>query len=139
MLLLRIVFWGKSRGNYECFEPIMSNIYTRRVLAGDYMVINDYLIEDLISLKLWDPQLKDKLIANDGSIQNIEGIPQIIKNKYKTIWEIKQKKIIESPVTKKEYFEPLTLEIEASKGTWISLGIDNSETQDFGFLSFFVF
>ena len=90
-------------GNYECFEPIMSNIYTRRVLAGEYMVINDYLIEDLISLKLWDPQLKDKLIANDGSIQNIEGIPQIIKNKYKTIWEIKQKKIIDMAIDRGKY------------------------------------
>ena len=90
-------------GNYECFEPIMSNIYTRRVLAGEYMVINDYLIQDLISLNLWDTSLKDKLIANDGSIQNIEGIPQIIKNKYKTIWEIKQKKIIDMAVDRGKY------------------------------------
>ena len=90
-------------GNYECFEPIMTNIYTRRVLAGEYMVINDYLIEDLISLDLWDSQLKDKLIANDGSIQNIQGIPQIIKNKYKTIWEIKQKKIINMAIDRGKY------------------------------------
>ena len=90
-------------GNYECFEPIMTNIYTRRVLAGEYMVINDYLIEDLISLKLWSPQIKDKLIENDGSIQNIEGIPQIIKNKYKTIWEIKQKHIINMAIDRGKY------------------------------------
>ena len=54
-------------GNYECFEPILSNIYTRRVLSGEYMVMNDYLVEDLISLGIWSPELKDKIIANDGS------------------------------------------------------------------------
>ena len=82
-------------GNYECFEPIMSNIYSRRVLAGEYMIMNDYLVEDLISLNLWSKELKDKLILNDGSIQSIKGIPQKIKDKYKTIWEIKQKIIID--------------------------------------------
>jgi len=82
-------------GNYECFEPIMSNIYSRRVLAGEYMIMNDYLVEDLISLNLWSKELKDKLILNDGSIQSIKGIPQKIKNKYKTIWEIKQKVIVD--------------------------------------------
>ena len=82
-------------GNYECFEPIMSNIYSRRVLAGEYMIMNDYLVEDLISLNLWSKELKDKLILNDGSIQSIKGIPQKIKDKYKTIWEIKQKVIVD--------------------------------------------
>ena len=82
-------------GNYECFEPIMSNIYSRRVLAGEYMVMNDYLIEDLISLDLWTKELKDKIIENDGSVQNIESIPQKIKDKYKTVWEIKQKIVID--------------------------------------------
>ena len=82
-------------GNYECFEPIMSNIYSRRVLAGEYMIMNDYLVEDLISLDLWSKELKDKLILNDGSIQSIKGIPQKIKDKYKTIWEIKQKVIVD--------------------------------------------
>ena len=81
--------------NYECFEPIMSNIYSRRVLAGEYMIMNDYLVEDLISLNLWSKELKDKLILNDGSIQSIKGIPQKIKDKYKTIWEIKQKVIVD--------------------------------------------
>jgi len=82
-------------GNYECFEPIISNIYSRRVLAGDFMIINDYLIDDLISLDLWSPELKDKIIENDGSIQSIEVIPQIIRDIYKTVWEIKQKDIID--------------------------------------------
>ena len=90
-------------GNYECFEPIMSNIYSRRVLAGEYMVMNDYLIEDLISLGLWNPELKDKIIVNDGSIQAIEGIPQIIKNRYKTVWEIKQKNIIDMAIQRGKY------------------------------------
>ena len=90
-------------GNYECFEPIMSNIYSRRVLAGEYMVMNDYLVEDLISLGLWNPELKDKIIVNDGSIQAIEGIPQIIKNRYKTVWEIKQKNIIDMAIQRGKY------------------------------------
>ncbi len=90
-------------GNYECFEPIMSNIYSRRVLAGEYMVMNDYLIEDLISLGLWNQELKDKIILNDGSIQTIETIPQIIKNRYKTVWEIKQKNIIDMAIQRGKY------------------------------------
>ena len=81
-------------GNYECFEPVLSNIYTRRVLAGEYMVINDYLVEDLISLDLWSDKMREIIIASDGSIQNIKEIPNIIKNIYKTTWEIKQKDII---------------------------------------------
>ena len=90
-------------GNFECFEPIMTNIYSRRVLAGEYMVMNDYLVEDLISLDLWSPEIKDKLIVNDGSIQNINDIPQVIKNKYKTIWEIKQKNIIDMALDRGKY------------------------------------
>ena len=90
-------------GNYECFEPIMSNIYTRRVLSGEYMVINEYLVEDLISLNLWTKELKDKIIVDDGSIQNISEIPQIIKTKYKTVWEIKQKNIIDMAIDRGKY------------------------------------
>ena len=81
-------------GNFECFEPILSNIYVRRVLSGEYTVINEYLVNDLISLNLWSQEMKDKIIVNDGSIQNIENIPNILKNKYKTVWEIKQKEVI---------------------------------------------
>jgi len=90
-------------GNYECFEPIMSNIYTRRVLSGEYMVINDYLVEDLISLGKWNNELKDKLIANDGSVMNISEIPDILKSRYKTVWEIKQKKIIDMAVDRGKF------------------------------------
>jgi len=81
-------------GNFECFEPILSNIYVRRVLSGEYTVINEYLVNDLLSLGLWSNDMKDKIIVNDGSIQMIDGIPNIIKQKYKTVWEIKQKDII---------------------------------------------
>lgn len=90
-------------GNYECFEPILSNIYTRRVLSGEYMVINDYLVDDLISLGLWSTEMKDKIIANDGSVLNIPEIPDIIKNRYKTVWEIKQKNIIDMAVDRGKF------------------------------------
>jgi ribonucleoside-diphosphate reductase alpha chain len=90
-------------GNYECFEPIMSNIYSRRVLSGEYMVLNEYLVNDLISLDIWSKELKDKIISNDGSILNIEEIPSIIRNKYKTVWEIKQRNIIDMAIDRGKY------------------------------------
>ena len=90
-------------GNYECFEPILSNIYTRRVLSGEYMVMNDYLVEDLISLGIWSSDLKDKIIANDGSVLNIPEIPDILKNRYKTVWEIKQKNILDMAVSRGKF------------------------------------
>ncbi|MAL65214.1 MAG: ribonucleoside-diphosphate reductase subunit alpha [Candidatus Marinimicrobia bacterium] len=90
-------------GNYECFEPILSNIYTRRVLSGEYMVMNDYLVQDLISLGLWSSELKDKIIANDGSVLNIPEIPDILKNRYKTVWEIKQKNILDMAISRGKY------------------------------------
>ena len=78
-------------GNYECFEPVMSNIYTRRVLSGEYMVLNDYLVKDLRLFNMWNDDMKDMLIKNDGSIQKIEGIPQIIRDRYKNSMGIKTK------------------------------------------------
>ena len=90
-------------GNYECFEPILSNIYTRRVLSGEYMVINDYLVKDLESLGIWNTELKDLLIKYDGSIQNIDKIPNILKERYKTIWELKQKDIIDMSIDRGKY------------------------------------
>ena len=85
-------------GNFECIEPVISNIYTRRVLAGEFMVINEYLVKDLIELGKWNDTLKDKIILNDGSIQNIPEIPDIIKGRYKTAWEIKQKHILDMAI-----------------------------------------
>lgn len=90
-------------GNYECFEPVMSNIYTRRVLAGDYMVINEYLVNDLISLGLWSREMKDKIIQNDGSIQAIDEIPNHFKARYRTVWEMKQKNIIDMAADRGKY------------------------------------
>ncbi|OWY22032.1 ribonucleoside-diphosphate reductase subunit alpha [Sphingobacteriales bacterium UPWRP_1] len=82
-------------GNNECFEPYTSNIYTRRVLSGEFILLNKHLLKDLIQLGLWNDDLKNALIANNGSIQNIEGIPHDIKELYKTSWEIKQRSIID--------------------------------------------
>lgn len=82
-------------GNNECFEPYTSNIYTRRVLSGEFIVVNKYLLKDLVRLGIWSPKLKDKIVTDNGSIQNIAEIPQDIKDLYKTVWEIKQRMLID--------------------------------------------
>ena len=82
-------------GNNECFEPYTSNIYNRRVLSGEFVVVNKFLLKDLIDLGLWNPTMKNKLIAENGSVQNIPEIPTELKELYKTVWEIKQKTIID--------------------------------------------
>ena len=82
-------------GNYECIEPVISNIYSRRVLAGEFMVINEYLVKDLINMNIWNETIKDKIILNDGSIQKINEIPKFIKDLYKTAWELKQKDLLD--------------------------------------------
>ena len=82
-------------GNFECIEPVISNIYSRRVLAGEFMVINEYLVKDLIEIGKWDDEMKNKIILNDGSVQNILEIPEIIRRRYKTAWEVKQKHILD--------------------------------------------
>ena len=81
-------------GNNECFEPITSNIYKRRTQAGEFKVINQYLISDLINYGIWDENLKDKIIFNNGSVLDIDEIPDEIKNLYKVVWEIPQKHIV---------------------------------------------
>lgn len=82
-------------GYNECFEPYTSNIYTRRVLAGEFQVVNQYLMKDLTELGLWNDSMKNRIIAANGSIQNIPNIPQEQKDLYKTVWEISQKVIID--------------------------------------------
>lgn len=82
-------------GNNECFEPYTSNIYNRRVLSGEFVVVNKFLLKDLIELGLWNPTMKNKLIAENGSVQNIPEIPTELKELYKTVWGIKQKTIID--------------------------------------------
>jgi len=82
-------------GNNECFEPYTSNIYTRRTLSGEFVIVNQHLMKDLIKLGLWSADMKNKLISAQGSVQNIPDIPQDIKDLYKTVWEISQKAVIE--------------------------------------------
>ena len=82
-------------GNNECFEPYTSNIYTRRVLSGEFIVVNKHLLEDLVNLGLWTEDLKQDLMRANGSIQHIEEIPQDIKELYKTVWELSMKDIID--------------------------------------------
>ena len=82
-------------GNNECFEPFHSNLYVRGVLSGSFVVVNKYLLNDLVNLGLWNDKIKNEIIRNDGSIQHISEIPQDIKELYKTVWEISMKDIIE--------------------------------------------
>ena len=79
----------------ECIEPFTNNIYTRKTLAGTFVVINKYLVQDLLDLGIWNQEMKDKIIMNDGSVQAIDEIPQKIKDLYKTVWEMKQKTLID--------------------------------------------
>lgn len=82
-------------GNTECFEPITSNIYKRATLSGEFIQVNKYLVEDLMELGMWNDSIRQKIIASNGSIQNISEIPQNIKDIYKTVWEIPQRVIID--------------------------------------------
>ena len=90
-------------GNNECFEPYTSNIYTRRVLSGEFIVVNKHLLKDLIKLKLWDENMKDRLMAANGSIQEIKEIPDDIKQLYRTVWEVSQKSIIDMAADRGAY------------------------------------
>jgi ribonucleoside-diphosphate reductase alpha chain len=90
-------------GNTECFEPITSNIFVRRVLAGDYIVVNHYLIDDLKRLGLWNKQMKDLIILNNGSIGNIQTIPTEIRNLYKTCWDLSMRTVIDQAADRGVY------------------------------------
>ena len=90
-------------GNNECFEPYTSNIYTRRVLSGEFIVVNKHLLKDLIKLNLWDDTMKDRLMEANGSIQNIKEIPESIKLLYRTVWEVSQKSIIDMAADRGAY------------------------------------
>jgi ribonucleoside-diphosphate reductase alpha subunit len=82
-------------GNNECFEPITSNIYTRRTLAGEFIMVNRYLISDLIAIGMWNERVKTNIIANQGSVQYIDGLSDELKLKYKTVWEMPMRHIID--------------------------------------------
>jgi ribonucleoside-diphosphate reductase alpha chain len=90
-------------GFTECFEPITSNIFTRRTLAGSFVVMNHRLMKDLIELGLWNEDMKNEIIRNDGSVQDIASIPKPLKDKYKTVWEIKQKTLIDMSAERGRY------------------------------------
>jgi len=90
-------------GNNECFEPYTSNIYTRRVLSGEFIIVNKHLLKDLVKEGLWNKDMRQKIMASNGSIQNINEIPQRLKDLYKTAWEISQKAIIDQAADRGAY------------------------------------
>ncbi|WP_235299007.1 ribonucleoside-diphosphate reductase subunit alpha [Portibacter marinus] len=90
-------------GNNECFEPYTSNIYTRRTLSGEYIIVNKHLLKDLIKLGLWNQEMKEALMAANGSIQHIDVIPDALKELYKTVWEISMKSIIDMAADRGAY------------------------------------
>ncbi len=89
-------------GNNECFEPYTSNIYARRTLSGEYIVVNKHLLKDLTELNLWNDEMKEQLMAENGSVQNLD-IPQDLKDLYKTVWELSQKAIIDQAADRGAY------------------------------------
>ena len=82
-------------GFNECFEPFTSNLYTRRTLAGEFIVVNKYLMQELINIGCWDENIKNNIIANKGSIQQLNILPDHLKNKYKIVWEMPMKHLID--------------------------------------------
>jgi ribonucleoside-diphosphate reductase alpha chain len=90
-------------GNNECFEPFTSNLYVRRVLSGEFVVVNKYLLKDLVKEGLWNDSMKNKLMMHNGSVQKIAEIPQHLKDLYKTAWEIKQKTIVDMAADRGAY------------------------------------
>ena len=92
-------------GNNECFEPYTSNIYTRRVLSGEFVVVNKHLLLDLVKLGLWNEDMKNEIIKANGSVQGIDSIPENIKALYKTVWEIKMKDIIDMAADRGQFID----------------------------------
>ncbi|MFZ9056040.1 MAG: ribonucleoside-diphosphate reductase subunit alpha, partial [Flavobacteriales bacterium] len=90
-------------GNNECFEPYTSNIYTRRVLSGEFIIVNKHLLRDLTKLGLWDEDMKNRIISANGSIQNINEIPDNLKALYRTAWEIPQRALIDMSADRGAY------------------------------------
>jgi len=103
-------------GNNECFEPYTSNIYVRRVLSGEFVIVNKHLLKDLVALNLWNDEMKNNIIQHNGSVQQIDSIPAEIKEIYKTVWEIKQRAIIDMAADRGAYIcqsQSLNLFIDA--------------------------
>merc|ERR1719181_1641011 len=89
-------------GNNESFEPYTQNLYVRRVLAGEFVQVNRHLVSDLIERKLWSDEIKKQLIAHNGSVQNLD-LPEELKELYKTVWEVKQKNVLEMAADRSPY------------------------------------
>ncbi|ESL08675.1 ribonucleoside-diphosphate reductase large chain [Trypanosoma rangeli SC58] len=92
-------------GNNECFEPFTSNIYVRRVLSGEFPVVNKYLVMDLVERGLWDEEMRNQIIAYNGSVQSIRGIPNDLKELYRVVWEIRQKDLIEMAADRGKFID----------------------------------
>lgn len=92
-------------GYNECFEPFTSNMYSRRVLSGEFQIVNPYLLRDLVDLGIWDDSMKQRIITDNGSIQNVPNIPQELKELYKTVWEISQKHIIDMAADRSAFID----------------------------------
>jgi ribonucleoside-diphosphate reductase alpha subunit len=109
-------------GNNESFEPYTSNLYIRRVLAGEFILINPHLVRDLIKLDLWNSSIKTQLIANNGSVQKIKGIPDDLKILYKTVWEIPQKQIINLALSRAPFIDQSqSLNIHLSEPSYVKI------------------
>merc|ERR1719498_817913 len=92
-------------GNNESFEPYTQNLYVRRVLSGEFVQVNKHLVNDLIERKLWHEDLRMQLIAHNGSVQHVDGIPEDIKQLYKTCWEIKQRVVLDMAAARGPYID----------------------------------
>ena len=90
-------------GNNECFEPFTSNIYVRRVLSGEFVLVNKHLVRDLIEEKMWNDDMKNEIVRNGGSIQNIVSIPDSLRRRYRTVWEMSMKPIIDQAADRGAY------------------------------------
>jgi ribonucleoside-diphosphate reductase alpha chain len=92
-------------GNNEAFEPFTTNLYSRRTLGGEFIVINKHLVKELIKLNVWNDNLKNKLIMENGSVQNIPEIPTEVKERYKTVWEMSQKRILQMAANRSVFID----------------------------------
>jgi ribonucleoside-diphosphate reductase alpha chain len=90
-------------GNNESFEPYTSNVYTRRVLAGEFVCVNSQLVQELISRDLWTAEIRNALLGHNGSVEGIKGIPEEVKRLYKTVWEIPQRTLIDHAIARGPY------------------------------------
>jgi ribonucleotide reductase alpha subunit len=92
-------------GSFECFEPVTSNVFNRMVGDGEFTVVNKYLAEELNELGLWTKEIRDQIISNEGSVQNIQEIPEDVRYRYKTVWEIPQKVLLDLAIDRNKFID----------------------------------